>query len=230
MDYITDGIKGAFDIIFSLDREFLGIVSTSIKISFASTFLAALLAIPFGIWVGTGKFKGRRLVATILNTLMSLPTVVVGLLLYSFLSRKGPLGELGILFTPTAMIMGQCILAFPIVAALVAAGVRNLGDSSLVAARVLGAGKLESILLFLREARLIVMTSVSAGFGRVFSEVGVSMMLGGNIRFYTRNITTAIALETSKGAFSLGIALGIVLMIIAFFINLAVYHFRSEKP
>lgn len=229
MGYIINGLKGALDIIFSLDGEFLGIVSTSVKISFASTFLAAVLAIPFGIWVGAGKFKGRELIVTILNTLMSLPTVVVGLLLYSLLSRKGPLGDFGILFTPMAMIMGQCILAFPIVAALVAAGVRNLGDSPLVAAHMLGAGKLESGLLFLREAKLIVMTSVSAGFGRVFSEVGVSMMLGGNIRFYTRNITTAIALETSKGCFSLGIALGIVLMITAFFINATVYYLQAKR-
>lgn len=229
MDYIVDGLKGAFNIIFSLDREFLGIVSVSLKVSFTSTFLAAILAIPFGMWVGTGKFKARELFTAILNASMAIPTVVIGLLLYSFLSRRGPLGGLGILFTPTAMVIGQCILAFPIIAALVAGGVRNLGDSSLIAARMLGAGKLKSGLLFLREARLIVMTSISAGFARVFSEIGVSMMLGGNIRFYTRNITTAIALETSRGAFSLGIALGLVLMIIAFSINATVYYFQLRR-
>lgn len=229
MNYIIDGLKGAFNIILSLDDEFLGIVSVSIKVSFASTFLATALAIPLGVCLGVGKFKGRELLVTIFNTSMFLPTVVVGLLLYSFLSRNGPLGSLGILFTPLAMIMGQCILAFPIIVALVTSGVRNLGDGPFVAARILGAGRMESGLLFLKEAKLIVVTSVLVGFSRVFSEVGVSMMIGGNIRFYTRNITTAIALETSRGRFSLGIALGIVLMLIAFVMNIIVYHFQVKK-
>jgi len=229
MDYIVDGLKEAFKIIFSLNREFLGIVSLSVKISFSSTFLAAFAGIPFGILVGTGRFKGRRLLAVSLNTFMSFPTVVVGLLLYSFLSRRGPLGNLGILFTPIAMIIGQCILSFPIIAAFVAGGVRNLGDRPLIAARILGAGRFKTGFLFLKEAKLIIMTSVLAGFGRVFSEVGVSMMLGGNIRFYTRNITTAIALETSRGAFGLGIALGIILLAIAFFVNITCYYVRKDE-
>lgn len=228
MEYIIEGIARAFDIIFTLDREFLSIVTTSIKISFASIFLASVVAVPFGIWLGTAKFKGRKLTTTILNTLMSLPTVVIGLLLYSFLSRKGPFGSFGILYTPTAMIIGQSILAFPIIAALVTGGVRNLGDGPLVAARLLGAGKLKSTLLFLGEARLIVLTCILAGFGRVFSEVGIAMMVGGNIRFYTRNITTAIALETSRGDFGLGIALGLVLLTVAFVVNVAMNHFRGE--
>jgi len=226
MTYIIDGVKDAFRIILSLDREFFEIVSLSVSVSLSATFLSSLIAIPCGIWVGIGRFGHRRLIATILNTLMSLPTVVIGLVLYSFLSRRGPLGEFGILFTPMAMIVGQCILAFPIIAALVGGGVRSMGDTAFVAARILGAGRFESTLLFLREARVIVMTSVLAGFGRVFSEVGISMMLGGNIRFYTRNMTTAILLETSKGEFSLGIALGIVLMMVAFFMNAVCYHFR----
>jgi len=228
MDYIIDGLKGAFEIIVSLDREFLHIVFVSLKISFTSTLLATLLGVPLGMWVALAKFKGRNFVATILNTLMSLPTVVVGLLLYSFLSRKGPLGNLGILFTPAAMVLGQFILAFPIVAALSMGGIRSLGETPLIAARILGAGKLASTLLFFREAKFIILAAVMAGFGRVFAEVGISMMLGGNIRFYTRNITTAIALETSKGAFSLGLALGMVLLVIAFLVNVTVYHFQRE--
>jgi tungstate transport system permease protein len=229
MDYIIDGIRGALGIIFSLESEFLTIVSTSIRISLASTALASILAIPFGLWVGTGRFKGRNFVATVLNTLMSLPTVVIGLLVYSLLSRRGPAGGAGILFTPAAMITGQCILAFPLIAAFVAGGARSMGDEALVASRTLGAGRFQSGLLFLREAEPVIITSVLAGFGRVFSEVGISMMLGGNIRFYTRNITTAIALETSRGAFSLGIALGIVLMVIAFFVNAVVYNFKVKR-
>lgn len=229
MDYIINGLKEAFNIIVSLEREFVGIVALSIKISFTAILLATLTAIPFGIWVGLGRFKGRTFLSVVLNTLMSFPTVVIGLLLYSFLSRKGALGNLKVLFTPVAMIMGQSILAFPIIAALVAAGTRNLGDRAFTAARVLGAGKLGSTLLFLKESKLIVITSVSAAFGRIFSEVGISMMLGGNIRFYTRNITTAIALETSRGSFSLGIALGMVLMMVAFSINATAYYMQLKK-
>ncbi|HIE43328.1 MAG TPA: ABC transporter permease subunit [Candidatus Omnitrophica bacterium] len=229
MEYIIEGLKGAFQIIISFDREFLKIVSVSVKISFISTFLASVFGVPFGMWVALAKFKGRTFLRTILNTLMSLPTVVVGLLLYSLLSRKGPLGGLGILYTPAAMVMGQFILTFPIVAALAMGGIRTLGESPLVAARLLGAGRIATGLLFLREAKSIIIVCVLAGFGRVFGEVGVSMMLGGNIRFYTRNITTAIALETSKGAFSLGIALGIVLLVVAFLINATVYHFQRES-
>jgi len=222
------GLREAFGIILSLDQEFLSIAFTSIRISLSSTLLAAVLGIPLGVWVGAGKFKGRNLAAIALNTLMSVPTVVIGLLVYSFLSRTGPLGSLGILFTPTAMILGQSILAFPIVAALVAAGVRNIGDNPLVAARILGAGKIESTLLLLKETKIIVITSTLAAFGRVFSEIGISMMLGGNIRFYTRNITTTIALESSRGAFGLGIALGLVLLGVAFLMNIIVYHFRGR--
>jgi tungstate transport system permease protein len=229
MEYIIEGIKGAVKIIFSLDREFLSIVFTSVRISFTSTFLAAVLGVPFGLWVGVGKFKGKTFIQTVLNTLMSLPTVVVGLTLYSFLSRKGPLGGWQMLFTPAAIVMGQLVLAFPIIAAFTAGGIRNLGEAPLCAARLLGAGKVESGFLFLKEAKVIIITSLLAGFGRVFSEVGVSMMLGGNIRLYTRNITTAIALETSRGAFDLGIALGIVLLAVAFLVNIIVGRFQIRK-
>ena len=209
-------------------NELLPIIFVSLKVSFTATFLATLLAIPVGIYVGIGRFRGRELLTTILNTLMAVPTVVIGLFLYSLLSRKGVLGNLELLYTPLAMMMGQCILAFPIIAALIAGGVRNFGDAPLVAVRMLGASRFESTWLFLKEAKLIVMTGVLAGFGRVFSEIGVSMMRGGNIRFYTRNITTTIALETSKGEFSLGIALGIVLMIAALLINLVMYYFQKK--
>ncbi|MFC1807463.1 ABC transporter permease [Candidatus Omnitrophota bacterium] len=228
MDFIIEGILTAFKIIISLDAEFLGIVFTSIKVSLASIFISAMVAIPLGIWVGVCRFKGRSLITTILNTLMSFPTVLIGLIFYSLLSRRGPFGELGLLFTQTAMIIGQAVLAFPVIAALVSAGVNNLGNGAFVAARLLGAGRIKSGFLYLREAKFIVITSVLAAFGRVFSEIGISMMLGGNIRFYTRNITTAIALETSRGAFGLGIALGLVLLLVAFMINIIACPVRER--
>lgn len=229
MELIAEGIKNAIRIIISFDREFISIVFVSLRVSSISILLAGLLGIPFGIFVGTVKFKGRNILATILNTLTALPTVFVGLMLYSFLSRRGPLGSAGLLFTPIAMIMGQFILAFPIIAALSMGGVRNLGDAPVIAAKLLGAGKYRSIILFIREARFIIIASMIAGFGRVFSEVGISMMLGGNIRFYTRNITTAIALETSKGEFGLAFALGMVLLSIAFTLNIVVYSLGISR-
>lgn len=228
MSYIIEGLKGAAKIILSLDKEFLGIIGVSLKISLTSTFLAGLVGIPLGICIGTSKFKGRKLINIVLNTLMAFPTVVIGLMVYSFLSRSGPLGKFGLLFTPTAMIIGQFILALPIISALSAAGTRNIGEAPLIAARILGADRKQSFMIFLKETRLLIISCLLAGFGRVFAEVGVSMMLGGNIRFYTRNITTAIALETSKGYFSLGIALGIVLLAIAFIINIVVFLFHHK--
>ncbi|MFH1504185.1 MAG: ABC transporter permease [Candidatus Omnitrophota bacterium] len=229
MEYIINGLKGALNIILSLDREFLGIVFVSLRISFTATLLAGIFGVPFGIWVSIGNLKRKKFLRVVLSTLMSLPTVVVGLVLYSFLSRKGPLGSFGMLFTPAAMILGQAILAFPIIAAFTSSGIKNLGETPLKAAGLLGAGRIEAGLLLVKEAKLIIATSVLAGFGRVFSEIGVSMMLGGNIRFYTRNITTAIALETSKGNFELGIALGIVLLAIAFLVNIVICLYHGEK-
>jgi len=229
MEYILNGLKGAIGIILSLDSEFLKTVAVSLKVSFSAVLLAGLFGVPFGIWVGIGNSKTKKFLRVTLNTLMSVPTVVIGLLLYSFLSRKGPLGNFGILFTPTAMILGQMILAFPIIAAFTASGLKNLGEAPLNAARMLGAGRVKSCFLLMKEAKIIVMTAMLAGFGRVFSEIGISMMLGGNIRFYTRNITTTIALETSRGAFELGLALGMVLLAIAFLINITVYWCCAEK-
>jgi tungstate transport system permease protein len=151
---------------------------------------------------------------------MSLPTVVVGLMVYSFLSRRGPLGDLGLLYTVTAMVVGQCILAFPIVTGLTISSVKGLDKRIKTTIKSLGADPLQGFLMFLHEGRFGILAAVIAGFGRVFAEIGVSMMLGGNIKGYTRNITTAIALETSKGEFALGIALGLVLLIVAFGVNI----------
>lgn len=229
MNYILEGLKNAFIMIFTLDKEFVAVIGVSIRVSFIATVLATILAIPVGLWVGLGKFKGRDCITVILNTLMSIPTVVVGLLVYSFISRQGPLGRLGILFTPTAMVIGQVILAFPIIAGISIGAVRNLGDAPFVAASLLGASKIRAGMLFLGEARIAILSSIIAGFGRVFSEVGISMMLGGNIRFYTRNITTTIALETSKGNFALAIAGGLILLVIALVINISIYYFSRHK-
>jgi tungstate transport system permease protein len=229
MDFIWDGFLQALALIINLDPELINITSVSLKISFVSTTIATLSGVPLGFLIGINDFYGKRLVATLLNTLMALPTVVVGLFLYSLLSRRGPLGSCGLLFTPTAMIIGQVILATPIIAALTMSAVANTDRRIRLTAATLGANGYQTMLTIFGENRFAIIAAIIAGFGRVFAEVGVSMMLGGNIKLYTRNITTALALETSKGEFALGIALGIILLAIACFINLLFHWFQGRK-
>lgn len=182
--------------------------------------LAGIVGVPLGTLVGLGKFKGRRAVLTCLNTLMALPTVVVGLVLFGLFSRQGPLGPMGLLFTPWAMIAGQTVLATPIVANYTVSVVAGADPRILPTAMTLGAGRVTALVQLLREVRFGIVAAIVAGFGRVIAEVGVAMMLGGNIRGFTRTMTTAIALETSKGEFAFGLALGIVLLVVALVINL----------
>jgi len=182
--------------------------------------IAALLGVPTGLWLGLNRFRGRQILLALLNTLMALPTVVVGLLLFGLLSRQGPLGPLGLLFTPLAMIAGQTVLATPIVANLVLAAVTGADQRIINTALTLGASRFQAAIQLLREIRFGVMAAVIAGFGRVIAEVGVAMMLGGNIRNSTRTMTTAIALETSKGEFAFGLALGLLLLSVALLVNL----------
>lgn len=220
MNYLVEAFKQSLQLIASFDSELLQIVKVSVTVSSCSTLLCALVGIPLGIIIGTNNYWGKRGVVTIVNTLMALPTVVVGLTVYSFISRMGPFGQYGLLFTPTAMVIGQFILALPIVIALTIAALGKQSSRVEITAITLGANLLQRKIKVIVEAKLAIFAAVIAAFGRVFAEVGVSMMLGGNIKYYTRNITTAIAMETSKGEFALGIALGIILLSIAFGINI----------
>ncbi|NOQ50616.1 MAG: ABC transporter permease subunit [Desulfuromonadaceae bacterium] len=220
MGYLGDSLLTAVELILSFDREVRMTVWTSLYTSSCAIVLAALLGVPSGLWLGISRFRGRRLLITLLNTLMALPTVVVGLLLFGLLSRQGPLGYFGLLFTPLAMIAGQTLLATPIVANLVLAAVTGADERIINTALTLGASRLQAVIQLLREVRFGVMAAVIVGFGRVIAEVGVAMMLGGNIRGSTRTMTTAIALETSKGEFAFGLALGLVLLGVALLVNL----------
>ena len=220
MNYLTESLLRALELIISFDREILLTVGTSLYTSSCAIVLATLFGVPLGLWLGLGRFRGRRLLITLLNTLMALPTVVVGLVLFGLFSRQGPLGPLGLLFTPLAMIAGQVVLATPIVANLVLAAVTGADRRIINTALTLGASQLQAALQLLREIRFGVMAAVIAGFGRVIAEVGVAMMLGGNIRGTTRTMTTAIALETSKGEFAFGLSLGLVLLGVALLVNL----------
>ena len=220
MGYLGDSLLTAFELILGLDREVRIAVWTSLYTSSCAIVIAALFGVPAGLWLGLKRFHGRQLLVALLNTMMALPTVVVGLVLFGLFSRQGPLGPLGLLFTPLAMIAGQTVLAAPIVANLVLAAVTGADSRIINTALTLGASRLQAAIKLLSEVRFGVMAAVIAGFGRVIAEVGVAMMLGGNIRNSTRTMTTAIALETSKGEFAFGLALGIILLSVALVVNL----------
>jgi tungstate transport system permease protein len=220
LDFLFASFASALRLIGALSPDVVGAVRTSLSVSAGATVFAALFGIPLGVLVGLAEFPLKRLVVLGLNTLMAVPTVVIGLLVYGFLSRQGPLGVLGLLFTPTAIVIGGVLLAAPIVANYSLASVRGADSRVLPTALTLGAGRIRAVGTLIGEVRFGILAAVIAGFGRVVSEVGVAMMLGGNIRGYTRTMTTAIALETSKGEFAFGMALGIVLLMVAFSVNL----------
>ncbi|UCE18940.1 MAG: ABC transporter permease [Gemmatimonadota bacterium] len=220
MQYLFEGIAKALSLISSLDPEVLSAVWVSLRTSVTAIAFASLIGVPIGFLVATHNFRGKRPVVLLLNTLMALPTVVVGLIVYSFLSRQGPLGPLGLLYTPSAMVVGQFILATPIVAALTLTAVQGIDPRVRQTAVTLGANRLQLAMTMTSEARFAITAAIIAGFGRIIAEVGSAMMLGGNIRGYTRTMTTTIALETSKGEFALGIALGVILLIVAFTVNI----------
>lgn len=207
----------------------LPIIGLSFRVSLIATALAALLAVPVGLLVSSREFRGKRQTITLMNTLLSLPTVAVGLFVYILLSRSGPLGGLGLLFTPTAIVIGQVVLALPVITALTYAAVSGVDDRVRKTALTLGAGRLQADLAVLAEARAGLLAAVAAGFGRVISEVGSVIMLGGNIQGYTRTITTAIALETSKGEFGKSAALAAVLLSVALLVNAVVHRALSGK-
>jgi tungstate transport system permease protein len=206
-------------LILSGDRDVMSAVETSLSVAIWSVLFASIIGIPIGIAVALGRFPMKRAVRVFLNSLMAMPTVVIGLLAYGVLSRQGPLGFMGLLFTPRAIIIGQSILATPIIANYTVSAMQGADDRILPTALTLGASSMQSIFQLAREVRFGIMASIIAGFGRVVSEVGVAMMLGGNIRFFTRTMTTAIALETSKGEFAFGLALGVILMAVSLAIN-----------
>lgn len=210
---MTGAFGRAIELLVSGDREVWFITWTSLRFSFSSALIACVPGIPLGVLIGLNRFKGRRALLAVLNSLMALPTVVVGLVVYSLISRSGPLGGLGILFTPRAVVIGQAILALPIVVSMTASGLSELNPLFAEALTTLGASPRGILWMTVREARGAVLSAGLAAFGRVVGEVGAAMMLGGNIRWYTRTITTAIALETSKGEFELGLALGLILML-----------------
>ena len=219
---LADAARHAFELLLGGDANLWGIIWISLRVSCLAMLTATPFAVALGFVLATFTFPGRRPLIVVLQTMLALPTVVVGLLLYLILSRQGPLGEWHWLFTQQAMILGQAVLAFPILAAMTLSGVQGVDARAAETAMTLGATPLRAALTVLMEARFAVMVAIASGFGRVLSEIGCAMMVGGNIAGVTRNITTAIALETSKGEFAQGIALGTVLVALALSANFVI--------
>ncbi|MGB2783235.1 MAG: ABC transporter permease [Atribacterota bacterium] len=229
MDFIIEGIQKALQLIFSLDREIINIVLLSLRVSLTAIILASFLGIPLGFLMAVKDYWGKRFSVALVNTLLALPTVVIGLIVYSLISRRGPLGVFGLLYSPSAMIIGQFILATPIIIALTHSAVQGVDKRIRNTALTLGATETQSAWMVIKEARYAVLAAVITGFGRVIAEVGAAMMLGGNIKGSTRIMTTAIALETAKGEFGFAIALGIILLLIALVANILLHYFQSKR-
>ena len=227
MDYFSSAFNAALALIFSFDRGVYTVVWTSLHISIVAVALASLLGIPLGILVVLREFPGKRLLQQALNTLMALPTVVVGLLLYGLLTRQGALGHLGLLYTISAIIIGQTLLILPIIWNLSIAAASGADPRLLPTSKALGASTLQQGAMYVNEVRYALAAAMVAGFGRAIGEVGIAMMLGGNIEGFTRTMTTAIALETSKGEFEFALALGILLLATAFLVNFVVQRFQA---
>jgi tungstate transport system permease protein len=231
MDIITEGIKQAFILLFTLDPEVLGITWLSLKVSGTATLISLLIGVSVGTMVALTQFPGRRIVVSLINTGMGLPPVVVGLFVTIFLWRNGPLGFMEILYTPTAIIIAQAVIATPIVMGISLAAIQNLPANLRLQILALGATRLQMVWILVKEARLPLLAAIMAGFGGVISEVGASIMVGGNIKGYTRVLTTATVMETSKGNFDIAMALGIILLLLAFFINAILTHVQQrERP
>jgi len=219
MSFFLESFIAACRLAWSLDPELLTIVWVSLAVSCLATVFAALVGIPAGFAIAHGRLPGKRIIITLLNTLLALPTVVIGLFVYVFISRRGIFGPLDLLYTQKAMIIGQFILIVPLIAALTIAAISRVDERYRKTAKTLGANAWQTGLVVLREGRFGIAAAVISAFGRVISEIGISMMLGGNIKGFTRTMTTAMALEYDKGSFTLAVALGLVLMAISLGIN-----------
>lgn len=231
MDLIFEGIRQAFYLITTLDSEVLGITLLSLRISGTATLISLLIGVSIGTFIALTRFPGRKFIVSLINTGMGLPPVVVGLFVTIFLWRNGPFGFLEILYTPAAIIVAQTIIATPIVTGISLAAMQQLPQNLRLQILALGANRFQMIWMLIREARLPLLAAVMAGFGGVISEVGASIMVGGNIKGYSRVLTTATVMEAGKGNFDIAIALSIILLLLAYVITVILTHIQQrERP
>ena len=228
MEFLGEGFRRALALLLSGDAEVFGVALLTLKIAVVATVIACGVGLPLGYFLATRRFWGRRAALTAVNTALAFPTVVVGLLLFGLLSRRGPLGGLGWLYTWQAIVAGDVLLALPIAAALSAAAVQGVDGRVRRTAETLGAGRLLTAWTVAREARFALAAVITAAFGQVVAEIGAAMMLGGNIRGSTRTLTTAVALYTAQGDFGIAIALGLVLIAIALLVNVTLQVLQGK--
>ena len=229
MNELWQGLIKALELIVNLDSEVMQVAGRSLVFAATSCSIATLICLPLGSVIHFNSFRGKRLLINITQTLYSVPTVAIGLFVFVFISNAGPLGGLGILFTPAAIVIGQVLLVSPVIIGLTISALSGVDKAVAETAISLGASRLQATVLVVREARFAIVAALIMGFGRAISEVGLSMMVGGNIKGFTRTITTAIALETSKGEVELAMALGIILIFLALVINIALNRIQHRK-
>ena len=229
MEVIWKGILQALELLFSFDTEVLKVTMLSLQVSGLATAISLLIGLPLGTLLALGKFPSRKFILSLINTGMALPPVVVGLAVSIFLWRSGPLGSLRLIYTPIAIVIAQTIIAAPVVTGLTASALQSLDPRLKLQLQGLGASRAQVTWSLWKEARLPLLAAIMAGFGSVISEVGASMMVGGNIRNQTRVLTTAIVLETSKGEFALAIALSAILLLLAYLVNLFLTSVQQRR-
>lgn len=228
MDYLIEGFIEALKLLVKFDPETYSAVLVSLTASSISLFTSLLVGVPLGFIIGFNNFKFKRIIKNFLNSMMAVPTVVIGLFVYILISQRGVFGGMNLLFTIKGIAIGQFFLAIPIVVALTASAVESVDNQLKDELRSLGATGMQMVFTYIYECKFPIFAVATTAFGRVFSEVGISMMVGGNIKWHTRTITTAIALETGKGEFATGIALGIVLLVIAILVNFTSMYFTEK--
>lgn len=226
MDFILEGILSAFGLLLSGDAETFSAIKATLYTSSISILFAIITGFPIGFILGFYEFRARRVLRLLSDVALAMPTVAIGLILYAFISRNGPFGELGLLFTLKAVMLGQFVLALPIIVSLSASVIENMDKKHYLNIMNYRLSPLNLILCVLYELRYALLVVIATAYGRIVAEVGVAMMIGGNIKYFTRTITTAISLETNKGEFAMGIALALVLILIAFAVNLAIHALK----
>ncbi|EAJ2879817.1 ABC transporter permease subunit [Campylobacter coli] len=226
MDYILEGFAQALFLLFNADESVISAIKTTLFSSSVSIILSLIVGFPLGFALGFFEFKMKRFIKLIVDTSLSFPTVAVGLILYALISSRGPLGDLGLLFTVKALILGQFILALPIIIALFSNLIENMNKKHFLLIKSLHLSPLKLVMTIIYELRFALVSVVALAYGRIVAEVGVAMIVGGNIKYDTRTITTAISLETNKGEFASGIALALVLIFIAFILNFIIHKLK----
>jgi len=226
---IWNGLVRAFQLIFTFDTEVMSIAGLSLRIAVTSVVIGSIIALPIASLIHFHNFRGKRILVSLIQTFYSIPTVTVGLLVFVLFSHSGPLGGLDLIFTPTVMVIGQIILVMPILLGMTISALSGVDKNIIDTARSMGADGWQIMLAILKEARFAVIAAVVLAFGRAISEVGLAMMVGGNIRGFTRVLTTAISLETSKGDWELSMALGIILIFIALVINIIMNRIQQRR-